>query len=64
MRFVFGEQLVAKRLSRRIENDSELRRVVLAQELEQHIDDTEYGASRFTLGIGEGRKGVESPIEI
>jgi hypothetical protein len=64
MRFVLGEQLVAKRLSRRIENDSELRRVVFAQKLEQHVDDAEHGASRFTLGIGEGGKGVESPIEI
>ena len=64
MRFVFGEQFVAERFSGRVKNDSKLRRFVFAQELEEHVDDAEYGTGRFTVGIGERGKGVKSPIEI
>ncbi len=64
MRLVFSKQLIAKSFAGRIENDSEPRGLVVTQELEQHIDHAEHGAGRFALGVGERRKGVESPIEI
>ena len=64
MRFVLGKQFIAKSFARRIENDGKLRGLILTQELQQHVDHAEYGAGRFTLGVGERRKGVESPIEI
>jgi hypothetical protein len=64
VRLVLGEQLVAEGLARRVEHDRDARRVVVLQELLQHVDHAVDRAGRLAARVGERRQRVERAVEI
>ena len=57
-------QVVAKRAPRGVEHDADQRRLILLEQLEQHVEDAEHGAGRLATGIGQRRQGVERPVQV
>ena len=62
VRLVFGEQFVAERFARGIEDHHHRGGLVLAEELEQHVDHTEHRAGRLARRVGEGWQRVEGAV--
>ena len=64
MRLVLGEQLVAEGLARGVEHDRDAFRVVVLEELREHVEHAEHRAGRFAARIAERRQRVERAIQI
>ena len=61
---VLGVQVRAERLAGRVEDDGHVRRLLLVEQLVEHVDDAEHGVGRLT-GLGrQHRDRVEGAIQV
>ena len=61
---VLGEHLVAERAARRVEHQAEVRRPLLAQELQQHVRHAVGGVGRHAARRREERDRVEGAVDV
>ena len=64
VRLVLGEQLVAERLAGRVEYHADQRRVLLLQQLGQHVEHAEHRPGGLAPGVGERWQRVERPVQV
>ena len=64
VRLVLGEQLVAEGFAGRVEHHGDAARLIVLEELQQHVEHPEERPGRLAARVGQRRQGVERPIDV
>ena len=61
---VLDIEIVAKRASRRVEHDGDQGRILILEQLLQHVEYAEHGARRLAARVRQARQGVKRAVQV